>query len=153
MASGHGTVAADCTVYGELVVDAASIDTANDKRDAHLRSAHFLDMDNHPAITYRVRAISSIGNGQVCVHGTLTVRGTSGPLPLTATATATTRLNPQHTGLAPGRAAPGLAPLRARQRTSTARSDGIKIRRKIASAVNLVQSAALLSLWRERKGV
>ncbi|MFC5905650.1 YceI family protein [Streptacidiphilus monticola] len=84
--SGHGTVAPDGTVTGELVVDAASIDTANAKRDEHLRSAHFFDTANHPAITYRVNGVTPTGNGLFSVRGTLTVRDTTGPLPFTATA-------------------------------------------------------------------
>jgi polyisoprenoid-binding protein YceI len=37
----------------EVEIDAASIDTGVADRDAHLRSADFLDVENHPKITFR----------------------------------------------------------------------------------------------------
>ena len=37
----------------EAVINAASINTNQEQRDAHIRSADFLDVDNHPEITFR----------------------------------------------------------------------------------------------------
>ncbi len=37
----------------EVTIDAASIDTRDEKRDEHLRSADFLDVANHPTIEFR----------------------------------------------------------------------------------------------------
>src|SRR5882762_9213665 len=34
-------------------IDLASVTTSNDQRDGHVRSADFLDVDNHPTMTYR----------------------------------------------------------------------------------------------------
>ncbi len=39
----------------ELTIDASSLDTNNNKRDKHLRSPHFFDVDNHPTGPLRVR--------------------------------------------------------------------------------------------------
>jgi polyisoprenoid-binding protein YceI len=41
----------------EASIDAASIDTREQQRDAHLRSADFLDVANYPAITFRSRSL------------------------------------------------------------------------------------------------
>lgn len=48
---GEGTVNADGTVSGHLVIDATSLTTKNRKRDEHLRSADFFDVEHHPTVT------------------------------------------------------------------------------------------------------
>jgi len=55
-------------------IQAASIDTNNDRRDNHLRSADFLDVANHPTITFESSTLSTMGDKQV-LHGNLTIRG------------------------------------------------------------------------------
>ncbi|TQJ37097.1 YceI family protein [Streptomyces sp. SLBN-115] len=82
--SGGGEVAADGTVTGTLVLDAASIDTKNAKRDTHLRSADFFDVEKHPEITFAVRAAELGADGAVKVSGQLTVHGVSRPQNFTA---------------------------------------------------------------------
>ena len=65
-------------VYVEI--DAASIDTGVADRDAHLRSADFFDVENHPTITFRSRSIEgATGNDGDAfkVIGDLTIRGKS----------------------------------------------------------------------------
>ena len=47
----------------ELSVDAASINTANDSRDNHLRSADFFDTEKHPKITFKSKKIKGGSNG------------------------------------------------------------------------------------------
>ncbi|MFF6805961.1 YceI family protein [Streptomyces sp. NPDC012616] len=81
---GGGEVAADGTVTGTLTLRAASLDTKNAKRDAHLRGADFFDADNHPEITFAVRSAEPGAGGSVEVSGQLTVRGISRPQSLTA---------------------------------------------------------------------
>jgi polyisoprenoid-binding protein YceI len=49
---GTGTVTADGGISGTLIIDAASIDTKNKKRDAHLRTADFFEVEAFPTITY-----------------------------------------------------------------------------------------------------
>ncbi|MFE6822874.1 YceI family protein [Streptomyces sp. NPDC057690] len=81
---GGGEVAADGTVTGTLVLDAASIDTKNAKRDAHLRSADFFDVEKYPEITFAVRGAELGADGAVKVSGQLTVHGISRPQNFTA---------------------------------------------------------------------
>lgn len=61
----------------EVVIDASSIDTRTGDRDAHLRSADFLDVENHPTLTFRSRHVGSVGEGSFRVIGDLTIRGTT----------------------------------------------------------------------------
>lgn len=58
----------------EVTIDASSIDTRNSDRDAHLRSADFLDVEKFPALTYRSRRVESSGAGKYRVVGDLTIR-------------------------------------------------------------------------------
>ncbi|MDX3311559.1 YceI family protein [Streptomyces sp. NPDC054884] len=82
---GGGEVAADGTATGVLTLRAASLDTKNAKRDAHLRGADFFDADHHPEITFAVRSARlGAAEGAVEVSGQLTVRGVSRPQSLTA---------------------------------------------------------------------
>src|SRR6266699_5982302 len=59
----------------EVTVDAATIDTREPQRDEHLRSADFLDVANHPAITLRSKKIKAAGPDHYKVTGDMTIRG------------------------------------------------------------------------------
>jgi polyisoprenoid-binding protein YceI len=61
--SGKGTISPDGEVSGTVTVGAASIDTKNTRRDAHLRSADFFDSDNNPDITFTADGIRPSGQG------------------------------------------------------------------------------------------
>lgn len=58
----------------KLVIDAASIDTDNAKRDEHLSSADFLDVKKYPQITFVSESIAQAGN-VLTVTGTLDLHG------------------------------------------------------------------------------
>lgn len=49
---GHATISAPGTGQGSVTIAAASLDTKNKKRDEHLRSKAFFDVENHPSITF-----------------------------------------------------------------------------------------------------
>ncbi|MEU6770369.1 YceI family protein [Streptomyces sp. NPDC046759] len=78
--SGAGEVRADGSAAGTVTLQAASLDTKHAKRDAHLRSADFLDADRHPEITFAVRGADRLDGDAVRVTGQLTVRGVSRPV-------------------------------------------------------------------------
>ncbi|WP_324649358.1 YceI family protein [Georgenia sp. H159] len=56
---------------------AASVDTRNPQRDAHLRSADFFDAERHPDIVFRSTLIDEVEPRMFMVVGTLTIRDTS----------------------------------------------------------------------------
>jgi polyisoprenoid-binding protein YceI len=81
---GRGTVEADGSLSGTLVVDAASIHTKNRKRDDHLRTADFFEVEKYPTITFTATGGSVASGGKVDVTGTLEVHGETRPLTLSA---------------------------------------------------------------------
>ena len=58
-------------------IDTASIDTGEAQRDGHLRSADFLDVENHPTLTFVSKAVKDIDGEEFVLVGDLTIRGTS----------------------------------------------------------------------------
>ncbi|MEZ0067401.1 polyisoprenoid-binding protein YceI [Streptacidiphilus sp. MAP12-20] len=63
----------------ELSIDVDSIDTRNADRDGHLRTNDFLDVANHPTITFRSTDARFDGETLELV-GDLTVRGVTQPI-------------------------------------------------------------------------
>ena len=61
---------------------AASIDTANPDRDAHLMSPDFLDVEHYPTITFRSTHVHDNEDGTYVVGGDLTIRGVTRPVVL-----------------------------------------------------------------------
>ena len=55
-------------------VDTNSIDTREEKRDAHLRSADFFDTEKYPKIVFESQRIESAGEGRYRVIGNLTIK-------------------------------------------------------------------------------
>jgi polyisoprenoid-binding protein YceI len=58
----------------DVTIDPTSIDTKEDKRDAHLKSADFLDVEKFPAITFTSKRIERDGDGYK-VTGDITIHG------------------------------------------------------------------------------
>jgi polyisoprenoid-binding protein YceI len=58
-------------------IDVASISTREAQRDAHLKSADFFDVENHPQMTFKSKSIRSKGPAAYEVKGDLTIRGTT----------------------------------------------------------------------------
>ena len=59
----------------EASIDAASIDTRDAQRDAHLKSPDFLDVEKFPALNFQSTRISRNGDGELKVAGDLTIHG------------------------------------------------------------------------------
>ena len=64
-----------------VTVDVASINTREEKRDAHLRSADFFDVEHHPVMTFASTGVRRRGD-DLEVIGELTIRGTTRPVTL-----------------------------------------------------------------------
>jgi polyisoprenoid-binding protein YceI len=59
----------------EVTIDASSIDTREEKRDQHLRSADFLEVEKFPTITFKSTSIKNEGDGEYKLVGDLTIHG------------------------------------------------------------------------------
>ena len=70
----------ETTFEGEM--DATKIWTGEAERDAHLRSADFFDVENHPTISFSGRFTKRTGDMQFKAEADLTIRGTTRAVPL-----------------------------------------------------------------------
>ena len=66
----------------EVTIQAASIATADEQRDGHLRSADFLDVEQHPTLSFKSTSVTHKGSSSFAVEGDLTVRGVTRPVTL-----------------------------------------------------------------------
>jgi polyisoprenoid-binding protein YceI len=85
----HGTMEFDpgaplqATFAGEM--DATKLWTGEPERDAHLRSADFFDVDNHPTITFEGRFTERTGDNAFKAESDVTIRGVTRTVPLDVT--------------------------------------------------------------------
>ena len=68
-----------------IEIDAASINTNQDYRDNHLRSADFLDVEHYPTITFKSTRVERSGPESAKVTGSLTIKGQARPVTLDVT--------------------------------------------------------------------
>ena len=59
----------------EVTIDASSIDTHDEKRDQHLRSADFFDVAAHPTLTFKSKRVQAGKGGGLFVTGDLSLHG------------------------------------------------------------------------------
>jgi polyisoprenoid-binding protein YceI len=64
----------------EVTIDARGLWSGEPDRDAHLRSADFLDVENHPTITFRGKGVEVVGENDGKLRGDLTIRGVTRPV-------------------------------------------------------------------------
>lgn len=69
----------------EATINAASIDTRQNDRDQHLRSADFFDAENHPTISFKSTGGEKTGENEYKITGDLTIRGETRPVTLDVT--------------------------------------------------------------------
>ncbi|MDH6197606.1 polyisoprenoid-binding protein YceI [Mycobacterium frederiksbergense] len=79
--SGAVTVAADGTPSVSATIDVNSIDTRNEQRDAHVRSADFFDAENYPTATFVSTGVRPDGDDYI-VDGAFTLKGVTKPVSL-----------------------------------------------------------------------
>jgi polyisoprenoid-binding protein YceI len=84
-----GNVVLDPTTPGkaqiEVAIDVTSIDTREEKRDAHLRSADFFDAAHFPTMTFSGATITGDTEGEFKLTGNLSIRGVTKPITLDVT--------------------------------------------------------------------
>jgi polyisoprenoid-binding protein YceI len=70
----------DSSVTAEI--ELSSIDTGNEQRDAHIRSADFFEVETYPTMTYQSTGVRPHRDGFI-LDGKLTLKGVTGDVPLT----------------------------------------------------------------------
>ncbi len=66
-------------------IDVASLNTADETRDGHLRSPDFFDVAQFPTATFKSTKVEALGDDRYRVIGDLTIRGVTRELPLEMT--------------------------------------------------------------------
>ncbi|MCW2522119.1 MAG: YceI family protein [Frankiales bacterium] len=85
---GWALVGPDGEVSGTLVIDAASVDTRQAKRDAHLLTKDFFEVEAYPTFTYTATSATLGADGTLRIAGTFTAHGQTHPLEVRATVAA-----------------------------------------------------------------
>ena len=81
---GSFEVGEDGSAKARGTVTAASLDTNEDTRDAHLRSEDFFHVDVHPELAFESTEIRPLDGDSFEIHGELTMRGVTRPIVLQA---------------------------------------------------------------------
>jgi polyisoprenoid-binding protein YceI len=68
------------TAVVEATIDAASINTREPKRDAHLKSPDFFDVAKFPTLTFKSTKVEPAGQGKLRMAGDLTIHGVTKPV-------------------------------------------------------------------------
>src|SRR4029078_1050056 len=59
----------------EATIDAASVNTRDVQRDAHLKSADFFDVEKFPTLSFKSKRVARVGGDELAVTGDLTIHG------------------------------------------------------------------------------
>ncbi len=65
-----------------FTIDVSSINTEDAKRDKHLKSADFFDIEKYPSITFKSKTFKSVGKNKYKLTGLLTMHGVTKPITL-----------------------------------------------------------------------
>jgi polyisoprenoid-binding protein YceI len=66
----------------EATLDVSTLSTGEAQRDAHLKSADFLDLEKYPTITFKSTSVQPKGPAEYTVTGDLTIHGVTRPVTL-----------------------------------------------------------------------
>jgi polyisoprenoid-binding protein YceI len=69
----------------KATIQAKSINTDNEKRDEHLRSADFFEVEKYPTITFESKSWKKVGKGKYKLNGDLTMKGVTKNITLDVT--------------------------------------------------------------------
>jgi polyisoprenoid-binding protein YceI len=85
--NGDGQLTGTGAVFGRLDIRAASLSTGIGRRDEHLRSADFFDVERFPEISVVVTAVHPTEGNAADLRTNFTIKGVTAPLPLPVTVT------------------------------------------------------------------
>jgi polyisoprenoid-binding protein YceI len=84
---GDGQLTGKGAVFGRLDIRAASLSTGIGRRDNHLRSADFFDVERFGEISVVVTAVEATNGNAADLRANFTIKGITAPLPLPVTIT------------------------------------------------------------------
>jgi polyisoprenoid-binding protein YceI len=84
---GDGQLTGKGAVFGRLDIQAASLSTGIGRRDKHLRSADFFDVERFGEISVVVTAVEPTKGNAADLRANFTIKGVTAPLPLPVTIT------------------------------------------------------------------
>jgi polyisoprenoid-binding protein YceI len=87
----HANLAASSATVS---IDAASVDTGNEKRDKHLRASDFFHVEKHPTITFVSRSVRAVGTNSFEFVGDLTLLGNTQQVVMAVTDVASPIVSP-----------------------------------------------------------
>lgn len=76
-------------------IQVASINTRNERRDNHLRSADFFHVDEHPTMTFESTSVEEVGEGELVATGDLTIKGMTREIELPITVLGVKEIPPE----------------------------------------------------------
>jgi polyisoprenoid-binding protein YceI len=79
----------------KVIIEVASIDTRNERRDNHLRSGDFFDVENFPRMTFESASVHRAGPDRMVVTGNLTIKDVTREIDLPITLLGIKDLPPQ----------------------------------------------------------
>lgn len=68
----------------DVTIDASSVDTRDEKRNAHLHSSDFFEVEKYPNLTFKSTRIDFKSDEDFTVYGDLTIRGVTQPVAIEA---------------------------------------------------------------------
>ena len=74
----------------EVTLKAAAVDTNNEKRDAHLKTPDFLDVEKHPTLSFKSKSVKKDGDAYV-ITGDFSLLGVTKELTVKAALTGTAK--------------------------------------------------------------
>jgi polyisoprenoid-binding protein YceI len=84
---GDGQLTGQGAVFGRLDIRTASLNTGIGRRDNHLRSADFFDVERFGEISVVVTAVEATNGNAADLRASFTIKGITAPLPLPVTIT------------------------------------------------------------------
>jgi polyisoprenoid-binding protein YceI len=85
--SGDGQLTGQGAIFGRVDIRAASLNTGIGRRDKHLRSSDFFDVERFPDISVVVTAVHPTQGSGADLRASFTIKGITAPLPLPVTIT------------------------------------------------------------------
>src|SRR5205807_8773683 len=78
----------------DALIEAASIETRDPQRDAHLKSPDFFDVEKFPTLAFQSSRVSHARDAELAVDGDLTIRGVTRKVPFTVEGPAQPKKDP-----------------------------------------------------------